>query len=205
VFGGPQTPADTQKVGNSIIEQLLAQIKGEENPVTQGSADMASVLGGLADTENQNRLTGAGLTQGYDSLMLQAQQGRDASERDALKKLAITGYLKGGGYKGGQPSVMSDGKMTALPSYGSGPQAASEAQVQGATTLEDMLTQRLASGGSYLPQKPTYTTPGALEKGAGYGGAVAGGLGAISNMMGDKSNIYKTIGKGILTGARKIF
>jgi len=196
-------PADPN-AADDIIEMLRKRIKGEENPVTTGSANIGSVLGGLADTEQQNRVGKGAATQGYDRLMLDAQTGRNQNEQDALRKLAIAGYLKGGGYKGGPTSIMMDGQMRQLPSYGSAARPASAAQMKGAGTLEDMLVQRLASGGSYLPQDLSgYATPGKLEKAAGYGGAAVSGLGAINDMLGDKANIWKAIGGKVISGLTK--
>lgn len=197
-----ETPAVA--TGQSIIEQLLARIKGEENPVTTGAADIGQVAGSFANDERMNRLTRGGLTQNYDRLMLDAQAGRDTSERDALKKLAITNYLKSGGYKGGGSGVMLDGRMQSLPTFGAAPRPASVGQMTGGGTLEDMLTQRLASGGSYLPQNlESYAQPGKVENIGRYGGTAASGLGVINDLMG--SSGLKKIGSGILSGLKKMF
>lgn len=215
----PAAPAESpqQSIGNSIIEQLLAQIKGGDNPTTSGTSDMSRVLGGLADSEEARRIAKGNFAQNYDQTMLTAQTGRNQNEIDALKKIAITNYLKSGGFKGGPASIMMEGQLRQLPSYGSAPRPASAAQMESAGTLEDMLKQRLASGGSYLPQPlESYADPGMLEKISGYGGAATAGLGAINKMMeakgGSKGNVLnaiggglKKVGGGIIGGLRNLF
>lgn len=184
------------KPGSTVIEELLAELRAkadsvttdENNPVTTGAATIGAGLGRLANDELMNRLSRGELTQGYDQLMLQAQTGRNQTENDALKKLAITNYLRSGGYTGGPTTISLGGQQRTLPSFGSAPRGASAAQVAGATTLEDMLTQRLMSGGSYLPQAPDYTKPGKVENVGRYGGAIAGGVGAIYDLMRKRSS-----------------
>lgn len=207
-----------QDTGNSIIEQLLARIKGGEDTATTGAADLGQVAGSLANDERLNRMSKGAFTQNYDRTMLDAQAGRDTSERDALKKLAITNYLKSGGFKGGGGGIMLDGRMQQLPTFGSAPRPASEAQMSSGGTLEDMLKQRLASGGSYLPQPlESYAQPGKVENISRYGGTIASGLGVINDMMNARgqggqpgvspaggSNVYKKIGGGIMAGLRKM-
>lgn len=209
----PGAGMDANQPSQTVIEQLLARIKGDENPVTTGSANLGTILGGLGDTEAANRATKGAFTQSFDQNMLNAQAGRDTSERDALKKLAITNYLKSGGFQAGPAQIQLEGMKT-LPSFGSQPRPASASQMSAAGTLEDMLKQRLASGGSYLPQPlEGYAEPGKLEKLAGYGGAAASGLGAINDIMGgEQSNVYKSLGQGvkklgggIIGGLKKIF
>src|SRR5688572_11392594 len=148
--GAAENP--TAAAGQSIIEQLLARIKGGEDTATTGAADLGQVAGSLANDERMNRMSKGAFTQNYDQTMLQAQAARDTSERDALKKMAITNYLKSGGFKGGPGQIQLDGRMQTLPTFGSGPRPASAGQMEAGGTLEDMLKQRLASGGSYLPQ-----------------------------------------------------
>lgn len=208
--------AAPQDQGQTVIEQLLAKLKGDENPVTQGLANAGQVAGGLANDERLNRLSKGNLTQNYDQLMLQAQTGRNQNEGDALKKMAITGYLKSGGFKGGPTSLSINGQTRTLPTFGSAPRPASASQVSAAGTLEDMLKQRLASGGSYLPQDlGGYANPGMVENASRYGGTVASGLGVINDMMNtgsNKGNVMnavgsglKKVGGGIISGLKKIF
>lgn len=201
--GDPQGPTPT---GQSIIEQLLARIKGEDNPVTTGSANLGQVAGSLANDERMNRMAKGAFTQNYDQNMLAAQTGRNQNETDALRKIAITNYLKSGGFKGGPGSIQLGGQTRTLPTFGGGPRPASEAQMSSAGTLENMLQQRLASGGSYLPQPlESYAEPGKVENISRYGGTVASGLGVINDLMGGgNGNIYKKIGGGILGGLKKL-
>ena len=221
MFPATATETPATDVGQSIIEQLLARIKGGEDTATTGSADLGQVAGSLANDERMNRMARGAFTQNYDRTMLDAQAGRDTSERDALKKLAITNYLKSGGYKGGGSGIMLDGRMQSLPTFGSGPRPASPAQMSSSGTLEDMLTQRLASGGSYLPQAlEGYAQPGKVENISRYGGTIASGLGVINDLMNargqggqpgvsparaSRGNVYKKLGSGILRGLKKIF
>src|SRR3990167_8062578 len=221
LFPAEATPAEnpTAAAGQSIIEQLLARIKGGEDPATTGAADIGQVAGSLANDERLNRMSKGAFTQNYDRTMLDAQAGRDTSERDALKKLTITNYLKSGGFKGGG-GIMLDGRMQQLPTFGSAPRPASTAQMESGGTLEDMLKQRLASGGSYLPQPlESYAQPGKVENISRYGGTIASGLGVINDLMNSRgqggqpgvspaqpggSNIYKKIGGGVMSGLRKM-
>lgn len=209
--------APAQSVGNSVIEQLLARLKQGENTTTTGMADVGQLAGNVANDERMNRLTKGGFSQQYDQNMLAAQTGRNQNEDDALKKLYITSYLKSGGFKGGPKSIQMDGQMRTLPSYGGGPTAASPEQQQSAGTLENMLQQRLKSGGSYLPQDlGGYATPGKVEQGSRWGGVAASGLGLINDMMnrqagnpgvaGGNASILNSIKSGagnVIAGMRK--
>lgn len=178
------TPGAGSTDSQSIIDQLLAQIKGKDSPVPQGAADLGAVAGSFANDERMNRLTEGNFSQNYDQNMIAAQTGRNQNEDDALRKMAITGYLKSGGFKGGSPTIQLDGQQRTLPSYGSQPRPSSAAQVSSAGTLEDMLKQRLATGGSYMPQPlSNYATPGKAENISRIGGTVASGVGAIDNML----------------------
>ena len=139
-------------------------------------ADASQVLAGLAGGEKANRLSSGPLIQGYDQLMLQAQRDKASTEGDALKKLAITKYLTSGGSKF---------DMSSLPyQYGGPPTAPSEAQVTGATSLQDQLLKRLEPGGTYTPQDhKQYSKPGMMEKIGQYGGVATGGIGTIDELM----------------------
>lgn len=208
-------PSDTESTGADIIAQLLARIKGEENPdpspVTTGAANAGQILGSLANDERLNRLSRGNLTQNYDQTMLQAQTGRNTNENDALRKMAITSYLKSGGYKPGPGTVTIEGQERTLPSYGAAPRPASAEQMASAGTLEDMLTDRLKTGGSYLPQPlESYAEPGTVENVGRYGGTAASGLGAINDMLGSsgrKSLLSgaKKLGGSVISGLKKIF
>jgi hypothetical protein len=135
-----------------------------------------------------------------------------------LKKLAQTSYLKGGGFQGKPTNITINGQSRTVPGYGSAPRPASAAQMQGAGTLEDMLLQRLASGGSYMPQDLSgYATPGTAENIGRYAGTAASGLGILDNFLnqggqggvpGNVSqgggNVISSILGGVKGGAKKI-
>lgn len=161
--GATATPAATT-TGGSVMDRLM-------NPKALGP--LSSAATGFANSQAANRVQGGQLQQGYDRLMLQAQQDRNATESDALKKLAVTSYLA----RGGNPY---NAAAAHLPySYGFGPVAPSAAQQQGAGTLQDQVLQRLKPGGTYTPAKPDYTSPGAVENAGNYGGlglSIAGWL-----------------------------
>ena len=187
--------ADTN---GDIIAWLRSKIRGKAgdeqdvNPVVTGASNAGQVLGSLANDERMNRISRGNMTQNYDQSMLQAQTGRNQNENDALRKMAITSYLKSGGYKGSPTTISLNGKQRTLPSYGSAPQAASKEQMESAGTLEDMLTQRLKTGGSYLPQPlEDYAEPGTVENVGRIGGTIAAGAGTVMDMI----NTYRNRNK----------
>lgn len=163
---GPEMPGG----GGDVIGGMM-------QPRSQGWADAASVLAGLAGGEKANRALAGPMIQGYDQLMLQAQRDRSSVEGDALKKLAITNYLTSGGSKF---------DMSSLPyQYGGPPAAPGAAQVAGAKTLQDQLLKRLEPGGTYTPQPhEQYSKPGIMERIGQYGGVAAGGIGTIEELLG---------------------
>src|SRR3990167_8277826 len=72
LFPAEAAPAEnpTAAAGQSIIEQLLARIKGGEDPATTGAADIGQVAGSLANDERLNRMSKGAFTQNYDRTML---------------------------------------------------------------------------------------------------------------------------------------
>lgn len=170
--------AGATKAG-SMIQKLL-------NP--QGLADASSVLGGIGEAEANNRYRKGNLTQNYDRLMMEAQQDRRANETDAMRKLAMTGYIGQGGSHFTPPTIELNGRQRTAPSFpGIAPTPISDAQKQAAATLEQQMLQRVQPGGSYTPTDlSSYADRGALEKVGSYGGMALGGLGAFLDMFGGK-------------------
>lgn len=207
----PGTPEPEVDEGDALLQQILERMKADDlSPdVAQGATDIGSLLSGFGTGQQQNRIAGGNLTQDYDTLMLNAQQGRNANESDAMRKLAQTSYIKSGGAQSGPRSISLGGQTRELPSFGSAARPASAEMKQGAETLQSMLLDRLKSGGSYQPTEPTYTKPGMAENIGSYGGAVAGGLGAMDSILhgdtGKQGNILKDIGGWAMKGLRKIF
>lgn len=171
--------------GDSLIQKLLSSIKG--NP--QGFADAGTLMGGFENGEKANRILKGNFTQGYDNLMMQAERNRNENESDALDKLNVTNYLQNGGSHFKMPSYQMNGKSVTPPSFGLAPNPASDAQKQGAATLQDQLLKRLAPGGSYTPQPlESYAKPGAAENVGKWGGVISGGLGSLGALSQNPSS-----------------
>lgn len=110
-------------------------------------------------------------------MALGAQKARAEDETSSLKHLAQTGYLQGKSGMTMDPGRFSPYAQGMMPKI-------SDAQRQGAATLEPQLLKRLAPGGTISPEDITkYARPGTLENIAGYGGAAASVLGGINKMM----------------------
>lgn len=164
----------------STISNLLGH-KG-----TQDLTDAASTLGSYAGAQANNRTEMANLGQNYDQARLQAQQDQRANESDAMHKLASSGYVLGGGSHYTPPPPLSlGGRSYSIPDLGLGPTPISEAERQGATTLQDQMLKRLQPGGSVQPTDPSkYAHQGFGEKAANTGSLVLGGLGAFRSIFG---------------------
>lgn len=168
----------------SFLDRLLHRggsgggISGEDSV----GSDLSKLMGDYAQGEATNRGAKGLAYQNYDQLMLAAAGNRRTDESDAMKKMAQTSYLLGGGagdYH--QPTI--NGMQ--LPDYGFGPKAPSAAQLQGAGTLQQTLLDRLKPGGSYTPTDVnTYVNEGRGEKAAKYGGLAAGGLDVARRIFG---------------------
>ena len=181
----PDTGSSGLGPGGSFLTRAGDAIKGLfGDNASQRMADATSTLGGIADSEALNRYKKGEMTQGYDQLMLQAQQDRRAQETDAIKKLAQAGYLASGGAKPPLSQISLGGQMRALPDFGFGPRPASDAQRQGATTLQAEMLKRLLPEGSYTPTQPDYLNRGKLENVGQWGGVGAGIGGTILNLLG---------------------
>ena len=160
------------------MDKILGGVKKATSD-PQKVADLGSQLGNIAEAEAANRLNKGNLTQGYDRLNLEASAENRAREREALRGLAQTSYLMGGGAKPLNLQVNSG----MMPDFGFGPRPASAAQMQGASTLQGTLLNRLTPQGQIQPTKPDYLNRGTLEKIGSYGGMAAGIGGTIYDMM----------------------
>ena len=153
--------------------------------------------------------------------MLDAAANRRADESDATKKLAQSAYTLNGGSHFTPGDMTLNGKTYQLSDYGMGPEAPSDAQKAGASTLQDQMLQRLQPGGSYTPQPlSSYATPGTAEKIGSYGAVALGAIGAIDKLLGGsgsttggvqgliakygKSAVSKIIGSGAVPGATSL-
>lgn len=172
------------KAGSGINKLLGGTSAGQPG---QNEADLGSVFGGLGNAETLSRFKKGDMTQGYDALNIRASQENREREADALQNLARTSYILGGGAKP-LPMKVNSGTLTAL---GYGPQPASDAQKQGAATLQKTMLERLTPAGQINPTKPDYLNSGRLENVGKYGGLASAGLGVaknVFNMFGNRGN-----------------
>lgn len=186
-LNNPQPGLKTSLSPGDYLTQAFSQKGGQQpgggaNPL----ADLASMAGAFSSGEKANRDLQGNFTQAYDRNMLAAQQARNTNESDALKKLAQTGYITGGGSTFKAPtSMMLNGKSIAIPDLGYGPKPSTDAQKAGAGALQSQLQARLSPGGSYTPQPlDSYAKPGLAEKIGSYTGAGLSGLGSVINAFG---------------------
>lgn len=147
----------------------------------QNWADMGQVLGGSRANEMSDRLTRGEFMQNYDRLNTIASEENRNRENDALQNLARTNYILSGGAQP-LPTRINSGNLTDL---GFGPKPSSDAQKQGAATLQTQLLSRLTPEGSLKPTDPsTYATPGKVEKASKWGSLLTNGIGAVQNFRG---------------------
>lgn len=163
--------------GSSLMSKLLG---GNNN--TTSINDFGKALGSFAQSQANSRGAANADTNRYNQTQISAQTARDADEAASLKKLAQTSYILGGGSKFNPGTLSLNGHTYNVNTMGLGPQPISDAQKQGATTLQSQLLQRLAPGGTVTPTPPQ-TTPGAAENAANYGSLITSGLG-LANKMG---------------------
>jgi len=98
-----------------------------------------------------------------------------------MKKLAQVGYITGGGNPYKAPALRS-GQTVDL---GWGAKAPTDMEVQGASTLKDILLKRLTPEGQLKPTDPnTYTKEGVGEKISKWGSLGAGAIGAGKTIFG---------------------
>ena len=213
---GATTPVSTNRGGN-IIQNMLGN--------GQSMADLGNVISGFGVGEKADRVIRGNYTQDYDKMlmdreaafndaMLRAQTGRNDNETDALKKLQQTAYIGGGGNALGPISIMLGGTSRSIPTYGLGPAATTAEEQTGAKSLQEMLMNRLKSGGSYLPTQnvqphplESYARPGMAENISSYAGTGAGIIGALGGLLGQGSsgtagtggvisNLLRMLGRG---------
>ena len=152
-----------------------------EGSASQNLADLGSTLGAFGQGEATNRYMKGAMSQKYDSLVNDMTKTNQASESDALKKLAQTKYL----LNGGAAPVNYQGASGTLTNFGFGPTPASDAQKAGAQTLQDQLLKRLTPEGAIKPTDPsTYLDRGIGENIGRYGALGASGLGTVLSMFG---------------------
>lgn len=161
------------------ISRLLQTLKGKG--VSDNSlSKLASTLGAFSSGAKANRVVQGTFTQKYDQLMLDAEKQRNSTESDAMKKLAQTSYIMGGGSKFKPPSLTLNGKSYQTPDLGYGPSPSSAAQISGATSLQGQLGARLMPGGTYTPQPLSdYAKPGAAENAATDAASISSGIGTF--------------------------
>jgi hypothetical protein len=156
-----------------------------------GYADAASLIGAYGSGQKANRALEGQFQQGYDRIMLDTQQDRRAEEADALKKLQQTQYLLGGGSTFNPGAVSVNGKTYNIDTHGLGPQAVTEAEKQGAQSLNDAMLKRLQPGGSYTPKNiDSYAKPGAAERFTDIAAPIVGGIGALDMITGGRTGDY---------------
>lgn len=181
--GLPGATASTVASGGSKIGSLISKLIGNRD----NAADLSSLLGSFGQGRMNQRGMQGNFTQAYDRNMLGAEQGRNATESDAMKKLAQTSYILNGHGAPSPTSIMLNGQQREVPTLGTSYTAPSEAQKQGATSLQDQLTKRLAPGGTYTPQPlSSYATPGILENVGQFGAAGLGIGSTIYDMLRNK-------------------
>lgn len=163
-------------------------------------ADASSVLGAYSGGEQANRLVRGNQTQNFDQLMLQAEAASRAAETDALRKLAVTDYLKAGGNAYQAPTITMQGQQKALPTFGWEPKGVSPEVAGAASGLEGQLISRMQPGGTYMPTPlDSYADRGLGEKIGNIGGLITGGLGALDTITGGNNPISRWLG-GVLGG-----
>lgn len=163
-----------------VISNLVAKLK---NP--SSLADLSSILGSMSSGEKANRVAGSDIAGKYDQAAISAQNSRNSTESDALKKLAQTNYILSGGSKyNPNAQIQLNGQSRALPDFGLGPIAPSAAQKQGAASLQSQLLPRLAPGGTSAPDPNAYKTSPGLAEDVGSWGGVGAGIGStLLNMF----------------------
>jgi hypothetical protein len=196
----PKAPTPRPGQQGSYIDQL---IRGLETPKENPLADIGSLLGSFSQGRKADRVVEGNFMGDFDSMMLgheadrnrlalDAQQGRNLNEADAMRKLQQTSYLMGGGSNYAPATIQMGGKDVTLPSFaGIAPRPVSETEKAGAASLQGQVMGRLQPGGSVMPQwnhqvadPATYAKPGMLEQIGSYGATGAGILGMLGNFFG---------------------
>lgn len=185
ILGSSAAAAGNAAAAGGSVAGGLGSSLGKFLGSTQGISDAAKVLGGAGEAEANNRYKKADTTQGYDRLALSAAENRRTDESDAMKKLAIAGYLGQGGSHYQPGTIQLNGQERQLPSFsGISPLPPSEAQKAGASTLEAQMLARLQPGGSWKPTDPDYLNRGKVENIGNYGGLGLSLLGSAKDIFG---------------------
>lgn len=190
----PTQLATSPGVGMDFVGPIADTIKGEAGgggwkdtiknlftgkDSTQNFADIGSTLGAFGQAKASNRKTEGDFMQGYDRLNIGASAENRARESDAMKHLAQTSYIMDGGAKPINRQVNSG----TLPDFGFGPKPSSDAQKQGASTLQTEMLNRLTPEGQIKPTDPsTYVKPSTAENVATYG-ALGTGIGSVLSSL----------------------
>lgn len=178
--GGPSFWSKLLGAGKNVLMDGGKGQPSDQQP-GQGWADAGSVLGGARSNEMAQRMVKGEFMQNYDKLNLAASEENRNRENDAMKNLARTSYISSGGAQP-LPTRFNSGNITDL---GFGPRPASDAQKQGAATLQAQLLQRLTPEGQIKPTDPnTYANPGKLENATKWGSLISNGIGAARNILG---------------------
>ncbi len=160
-----------------LIDDILGGNDGQSGSGDDTLANLGSIFGDYANDEARNRIARGNFAQQYDRTRLQGREDDRAQETDALKKLAQTSYISSGGAHP-LPTQVNSGK---LPDLGFGPAPASDAQKQGATSLQGTLQQRLSPEGQFQPVPfDSYAKAGIGENIGRYGNYITGGLEAAN-------------------------
>lgn len=200
IFDSPDGPT-SRTAGGFSIEQLLGLIGNQ--PKENSLADLGSVLGAFSQGKKADRVVEGNFQGDYDRMMLDresemnrmglaSQAGRNSNESDALRKLQQTAYMKGGGSSFVPPTISLGGQERTAPSFpGIAPRGMSPEEIQGASSLQGQVMDRLKPGGSFTPSntyqpKPVeeYSKPGVMEQIGSYGGVASGILGSLTDFFG---------------------
>jgi hypothetical protein len=203
IFDSPDGPT-SRTAGGFSIEQLLGLIGNQ--PKENSLADLGSVLGAFSQGKKADRVVEGNFQGDYDRMMLDresemnrmglaSQAARNSNESDALRKLQQTAYMKGGGSSFVPPTISLGGQERTAPSFpGIAPRGMSPEEIQGASSLQGQVMDRLKPGGSFTPSntyqpKPVeeYSKPGVMEQIGSYGGVASGILGSLTDFFGPGS------------------
>ncbi len=165
-----------------MISKIMGGLKDNLGNTLQ---DAASTIGKATSTAANNRKVTGDFTQDYDKLKLAAQQDERAQESDALRKLVVGNYLKGGGsHFKPESSLHLGGQDYNVPNLGFGPSAASPEQVKAGGILSSSMLDRLNPSKNFNPSPlSSYTQPSTLEKVGNAASTALGIGGAISNLI----------------------
>lgn len=182
ITGGTGSSVSAE-AGGSFIDKLLGNMAGG-GPNSNPLSTISSLLGSMKQgTANDRALEGL-FSQNYDRNAIEAQTQANAARGSALKQLAQSNSLlnKPGGYT--PTSIQLNGQSRQLPDYGFSLPPVSDAQRQGAGTLQTSALKTLAPGGTYTPQPlSNYATAGPGEKAANIGSGITSMLPSIGGIL----------------------